>query len=408
MRRTARDLRLGNRFEILRWLYRNGPVSRHELVANTGLSFATVSNTVGELLALGLLADAGFAQSDGGRPRALVSINPGRGALVGVDVAETYIHVEVFDLRMHTVGAVQHELHPEENQPADVVAHVASAVETALLRNAVRRDSVLGVGVSLPGQVEREGGVSVFAPNWNWRDVPVGAALAQALDLPLYVDNALKASTVAELWFGAGREVDDLIVLTLGTGVGAGLAIGGSLFRGTTNSAGEWGHTTLVLDGRLCRCGNRGCVEAYVGAAGIMQSLRDLAPGSPLLHPDDQTATIGHLARAADDQDAIAVKVISETARYLGAATANLVNVMNPQVVVLGGWVGDRLGRHLLPEVQAVVAGHALRRPADAAHLRLCGIDCNPVSLGAATLALEGFLATVDAVNARDAHRRKA
>ncbi|HYN95439.1 MAG TPA: ROK family transcriptional regulator [Pilimelia sp.] len=402
MKRTARDVRLGNRFEILRRLYRTQRVSRHEVAADTGLSFATVSNTVGELLDLGLLAEAGFADSGGGRPRALVAVNAGRGTLVGVDVAETYIHVDVFDLALRTLASVEHALHPEENQPDDVVGHVAAAVEAAL-RDAGGGD-VLGIGVSLPGQIERAGGVSVFAPNWNWHDVPLGAALTARLELPLYVDNPLKASTVAELWFGAGREVDDLIVVTLGTGVGAGLAIGGSVYRGVTNSAGEWGHTTLVLDGRLCRCGNHGCVEAYVGGAGIMQTLRDLTPGSPLLHHDDQTATIEDLARAADRDDPVAAKTLAETGRYLGAGIADLVNIMNPEVVVLGGWVTDRLGGHLLPEVRAVVSRQALRRPGQAASLQLCGIPGNPVSLGAATLALEGFLTGVDAVDTRHAY----
>jgi predicted NBD/HSP70 family sugar kinase len=405
VRRTARDLRLGNRFEILRRLYRAPGVSRHEIAADTGLSFATVSNTVGELLALDLLVEAGFRSSGGGRPRAIVAVNPGRGALVGVDVAETYIHAEVFDLRLQTLGTVDQQLHPEDNRPADVIAKVAAAVENVLGRHGVDRGTVVGVGVSLPGQVDREAGVSVFAPNWNWHDVPVAAELAAHLDLPLYVDNPLKASTVAELWFGAGRDMDDLAVVTLGTGVGAGLALGGSLYRGVSNSAGEWGHSTLVLDGRLCRCGNRGCVEAYAGATGIMQNLRDLVPDSPLLHPDDQTATITALAAAANAGEPVALKVIAETARYLGAGIAGLVNIINPQVVVLGGWVARQLGPTLLPEVRAVVAGHALRRPGDATRIELCQISRNAVSLGAATLALEGFLATIDAVNPRQPGR---
>ncbi|HLL67987.1 MAG TPA: ROK family transcriptional regulator [Micromonosporaceae bacterium] len=405
MRRTARDLRRGNRFEILRRLYRGVGVTRHEIAADTGLSFATVSNTVAELLELGILMEAGFRSSGGGRPRAVIAVNAARGALVGVDIAETYVQAEVFDLRLQTLGTVERALHPEENQPADVVAHVVAAVGAVLGDAGVDRADVVGVGVSLPGQVDPEAGVSIFAPNWNWHDVPVGMALAGPLGLPLHVDNPLKASTVAHLWFGAGRAADDLVVVTLGTGVGAGLAFGGSLYRGVTNSAGEWGHTSLILDGRLCRCGNRGCVEAYVGAAGIMQNLRDLVPGSALLHSDDQTATITDLAAAADRNDPVAVKVITETARYLGAGVADLVNVINPEVVVLGGWVAGLLGPHLLPEVRNVIARHALRRSGEAARLELCQIGRNAVSLGAATLALEGFLATVDAVNPRHTGR---
>lgn len=242
-----------------------------------------------------------------------------------------------------------------------------------------------------PGRAE--GGVSVFAPNWDWHDEPLGSLLAAQLGFPLYLDNPLKASTVAELWFGAGRARDDVAVVTLGTGVGAGLAIGGSLYRGATNSAGEWGHTTLVLDGRLCRCGRRGCVETYVGAPGIMQNLRELAPESRMLHPDDQTTSIDALAQALADADPIAAKAVTETARYLGVAIADLVNLINPEVIVLSGWVAAKLGEVLLPEVRAVVARHALRRPSAVVEIVLCSLRRNPVSLGAATFALEGFLA---------------
>ncbi|HEX8629285.1 MAG TPA: ROK family transcriptional regulator, partial [Catenuloplanes sp.] len=348
MRRTARDLRRGNRFDILRRLYRTADVSRHEIAHDTGLSFATVSNAIGDLLELGVLVEAGFVSSGGGRPRALIAVNADRGALIGVDVAETYVHAEAFDLRLRSLGVVEREPHPRDNRPDDVVAHVVEAVESLLTIHRLTPTDVLGVGVSLPGQVDREAGVSVFAPNWNWHDVPIGAALTARLGLPLHLDNPLKASTVAELWFGAGREADDLVVVTLGTGVGAGFAFGGSLHRGISNSAGEWGHTTLILDGRLCHCGSHGCVEAYVGAAGIMQNLRELAPDSALLHSGGQTATIVELAHAADRQDPVAHKVLTDTARYLGAGIANLVNIVNPELVVLGGWVGSRLGSHLI------------------------------------------------------------
>lgn len=222
---------------------------------------------------------------------------------------------------------------------------------------------MLGAGVSVPGEVDRDGGVSVFAPNWNWHDVPLRTLLAEGLSMPLYLDNPLRAAVVAELWFGAGRGREDVVVLNLGAGVGAGLAFGGTLYRGATNGAGEWGHTVLVLDGRACRSGGRGCVEAYVGAPGIMEHLRELDPDNAMLRPDDQTATFDALARGVEADDPVALKVVGETARYLGAAVANVINLANPGVVVLSGWVAARLGDPLLDEVRVVAARRALSRP---------------------------------------------
>lgn len=397
VKRTSRDIRVTNRFEVLRHIIAAGTVSRQEVAGETGLSIATASNVVGELLGAGLLVEVGRQDSGGGRPRGLVAVDPSGGVLVGVDVAETYVHVELFDAALSVRATVEEPLHPEENRPDQVVGHIVSSVRAVVAGAGVDYGRVLGVGVSVPGQVDREGGVSVFAPNWNWHDVHLGALLRGQLDLPLFLDNPLRATVLAELWFGAGRGRNEVVVVNMGTGVGAGLALRGSLYRGATNSAGEWGHTTLVLDGRLCHCGNRGCVEAYVGAPGIMQHLRDLAPDSPMLHTDDQTATIAALAAGLAVADPVAGKVVLETARHLGVAVAGLINLVNPEVVVLSSWVAAALGEALLPQVRAVVARHALSRPLAAAEITLCRIAGNPVSLGAATFALEGFLAGIRA-----------
>ncbi|WP_239162748.1 ROK family transcriptional regulator [Paractinoplanes rishiriensis] len=396
MKRTSRDIRVANRFEVLRHIIAAGTAARQQIAADTGLSLATVSNLVGELLQVGLLEEVGFQDSNGGRPRGLVAVHRAGGVLAGVDVAETYVHVELFDAAFRVLASVEEELHPsQESHPEPVVAHIVSSLRTVLSQAGVDDAQLLGVGVSVPGQVDRDGGVSVFAPNWDWHDVPLRDQLAASLDVPLYLDNPLRAGVVAELWFGAGRGRDDVAVLTLGTGIGAGLAFHGQLYRGATNSAGEWGHTTLVMDGRPCRCGSRGCVEAYVGAPGIMTQLRELAPDSPLLHEDDQTATIDALAAAYRAGDPVAVAVVAETARYLAVAIADLINMTNPEVVVLSSWVAARLGEPLLEHARPLVAQHALRRPLAHTEITICQIAGNPVSLGAATFALEGFLSAI-------------
>ncbi|WP_422751812.1 ROK family protein [Micromonospora sp. WMMD708] len=389
MARTSRDIRSANRLTVVQQVVAAGTTSRQRLAVDTGLSLGTVATLVAELTDLGLLTEAGREDSGGGRPRGLVTTDPHGGLLVGVDVAETYVHVDLFDTTLTRLTGAEEALRPLERRPHQVVRHIVSGIDTVLAGTGAR---VLGVGVSVPGQVDREGGVSVFAPNWNWHDVPLRDLLADHLPLPLHLDNPLRAAVLAELWAGAARGRDDVAVINLGTGVGAGLAFGGTLYRGSSNSAGEWGHTTLVLDGRLCRCGSRGCVEAYVGAPGIMQTLRDLAPTSPLLHPEDQTATLDALAAGLAADDPTAAKVVAETARYLGVAVADLVNLLNPEVVVLSSWVADRLGDRLRDEVRAVVAQHALRRPLAATGIVRSPVAGNPVSLGAATLALEGLL----------------
>lgn len=236
MKRTSRDIRTANRYEVLRRCLDRPAVSRQELAAETGLSSATVATLVGELLDLGILVTGGFVDSAGGRPRGLVSVDAGHGSLVGVDVAETYVHAELFDLNLRVVARADRRLRPGAHEPGHVVAVIADAVRAVLDANT--GGPVLGAGVCMPGLVDRQGGISVYAPNWGWREaVPLRELLAQHLDVPLYLDNPLRASTVAELWFGAARGRDDAVVVNLGTGVGAGLALGGALHRGVTNSA---------------------------------------------------------------------------------------------------------------------------------------------------------------------------
>ncbi|MFD5536620.1 ROK family protein [Streptomyces sp. NPDC127079] len=395
VKRTSRDIRTANRYEVLRQIIAASPTSRKELAAVTGLSVATVATLVGELLDLRMITEVGFEDSAGGRPRGLVAVNESGGALIGVDMAETYVRVELFDLGLNVLARAVEDMRPGESRPEQVVGRVATAVGSVVAQAGVEGARVLGVGVSMPGQVDRETGIAEYAPNWDWHDVPLLDMLSEVIAYPLYLDNPLRACAVAELWFGAARGRGDAVVVNLGTGVGAGLVLGGGLHRGVSNSAGEWGHTTLVLDGRLCHCGNHGCVETYIGAPGIMLNLRELSPRSTLLHAGDQTATIDALAHGVAGGDPVAVKVVRDTAGYLGAGISDLVNLFNPEVVVLSSWVAKKLGGPLLDEVRASVRRRALKRPFAATEIVLSPIPTDPVCLGAATFALEGALQSV-------------
>ncbi|WP_059006379.1 ROK family protein [Streptomyces specialis] len=394
MKGSSRDIRTANRYRLVRQAIAESPVSRPRLAAATGLSLATVATLVGELLDQGMLIDAGFEDSGGGRPRGLLAVNPRGGALIGVEVAETHVHVEVVDLALRVLARAHEELRRGDHEPPRVAGRIAAAVSAAASR-AAAEPRVLGAGISVPGMVDREGAVSVFAADWGWHDVPLLGLLSERVPYRLYLDTPLRACLVAELWFGAARGRDDAVVVSLGSGVGAGLALGGTPYRGVSNSAGEWGHTTLVLDGRPCHCGRRGCVESYVGAPGIMRNLRETSPDSPMLAPGDQAATVARLARGYVEGDPVARQVLRTTAGYLGAALADLVNLLNPEIIVLTGWVARRLGPPLLELAREALARYALRGPLAATELVLSPLPANPVSLGAATFALEGALASL-------------
>lgn len=402
---TAAGIRRQNRFQVLRAIHADPMPTRKSIAGQTDLSLATVTSIVGELIAGGVVCEVAIRRQPAGRPTAQLALNPNCGVLLGVDIAETYVHVEVFDTSLTSLAATQCELHGSKNSPRLVADRVREAISQAAQSQVIEGRQILAVGVSAPGQVDQVGGTSVFAPNWDWHDVPLREMLAGAVEAPIVLDNPLKAQAIAELWANGGGSVEVLVVLNVGTGVGAGIAINRQLFRGPTNSAGEWGHTVLVADGRPCRCGSRGCIEAYVGAPGIVETLREIAPTSPILG-GDQTTVLRSLRTAIDAGDETALLALERTGRYLGMAIANVVNMLNPQKVVLGGWVARTLGDRLLEAARPSIKTHALATPLDAAEIVLQRLPGNPVSLGAATIALEQFLDSItDVTRPADAPR---
>ena len=413
-RSTVRDLRRRNRSVLLSMLYFDGPLSRYELGSRTGLSPATVSTLTGELVQDGLVVEAGQVDSDGGRPRVLLRVNPGYGSVVGVDVGETGIRVELFALDMTRRAAVDHPLPSAgpsgstvsvsgasgagsgaASGAASVAALVAAGVREVMDEAGAAHDDVLGVGIGVPGTVEQGLTAVVHAETMGWDAVPLEDLVrACGVTLPLYVENGAKTQGQAEMWFGAGRGAGHAIIALIGSGVGAAVVSGGSIYRGATSSAGEWGHTTIVYGGRRCRCGSRGCLEAYVGAEAIID--RYHAAGGPPLTGADEQAQLDELVAAADgsaaDGSVVAAEVLDETAGYLGAGIAGLVNLFNPERFVVGGWAGLVLGARMLPRITEATAAHALRHPYRQLSVQLGQVGADAVAVGAATLPVAALL----------------
>lgn len=390
---TTRDIREANRLLILHQLLLRETSTRQELSQSTGLSIATVANLVGDMLEEGLIVEVGMTASQGGRPISILSVNAEAGACVGVDVAETYIHFDLYDLTLKNMAEYKVELPSTKKEPQDIVRLIVSGLDTLFEMGGLPIEKVIGIGISIPGPFEHSTGVSVFAPSWGWRNVPLKAMLEKEIKIPLYMDNPLKFNAIAETWFGAGRDVKTMAAMVWGTGVGTGLVINGQLFHGASNTAGEWGHSIVVAGGRPCRCGNRGCVEAYIGAPGILQTLVEISPDSELLFADDQTRSIEALAAAARRGDATALEVVHQTAVYLSAGFASLINIFNPELIIMDSWVADLLGPLILPELLERVRQQSLAQPFRVVRFALSDLARNPVSLGAATLVLEEFLA---------------
>ena len=387
-RATVRDLRRRNRSTLLSTLFFDGPLSRHELGGRTGLSAATVSNVVGELVDERLVVEAGQVESDGGRPRVLLRVNPGYANVIGIDVGETGVKMELFDLAMSRLATIDRPLQTPQPAPEVVAGMIADGLGelTALSDN-----EILGVGIGVPGTVDQADQVRVHAPTIGWDGVPLADLVrAGGVTAPLFIENGAKTQGQAEMWFGAGRGARHAVIALIGSGVGATVITDGTTYRGFTSSAGEWGHTTLMFGGRECRCGSRGCLEAYVGAESILDRYRRARGGRAIPRPDEESQ-LDFLLTAAD-RSVTAAKILDETVGYLGAGIANLVNLFNPERIVLGGWAGLALGTRLLPEIRRATAAHALRHPYEQTSIELCQLGPDVVAVGAATLPVEALL----------------
>ncbi|WP_222853727.1 ROK family transcriptional regulator [Fodinicola acaciae] len=390
-RSTVRDLRRHNRSALLTKLFQDGPLSRHELSGPTGLSAATVSNVIGGLIDEGLVVEAGMVDSDGGRPRVLLRVNPEYGHVVGVDVGETGIKVELFDLSMSRLSTVDHPLPEPRPQPEVVAERIAAGLREVTAAAGLDQSGVMGMGIGVPGTVEQSSPVRVHAPTLGWDAVALGKLLASdGVTVPLFFENGAKTLGQAEMWFGAGRGARYAVITLVGSGIGAAVISDGQIYRGATSSAGEWGHTTVVHGGRSCRCGSRGCLEAYAGAEAILERYQQARRGRRNVAEDEQTRLAALLA--ARSKSAVADRILLETAEYLGAGIANLVNLFNPERIVLGGWAGLALGEQLLPEIRRSAEEHALAHPYGQTTIELCELGQDAVAVGAATLPVADLL----------------
>ncbi len=389
---TTRDLRRINRGKALRTIYFEGPISRLQVSRSTELSPATVTNVVGELLADGIIVESGSVDSEVGRPSTLLSINGHYGYFVGVDVGESAVQIGVFDVMLSPVQWLAVPLSLIENPPVHVARTISGGVHKLLAQLGLNRRQVIGIGIGMPGIVDSSSGVSVFASHWSWRNVRFQETLEEELDFPFLLDNGANAMATAEEMFGGGTHAGSMLVLALGNGIGAGIVSDGVIYPGVGNSAGEWGHTIVNIDGPVCRCGSRGCLEAYVGAGGIIRRYFGGGDDDSSRGHEDQRDLVRSILDAAREADPRARAVIEETLRYLGVGIANLVNLLNPGVIRIGGWVGLMLGEPAIAELRKVVERYSLPQPLGHVTIELSTLGHGTVALGAAAAVMQRFL----------------
>jgi glucokinase-like ROK family protein len=330
---SLRSLRELNRGRVIDALRGRGTASRAEIARATGLSRSTVSSIVSDLIEAGLLTEqaeaTGVAHGEaGGRPPVLLSLNPSAGLAVGVDFGHSHLRVAVSDLSHEVLAESWRELDVDHSAEEGLDA-AAELVDEVLKEANVGRKGVIGVGMGLPGPINRSTGAvgsSSILPGW----VGVNAALEmeRRLRLPVKVENDANLGALAEFVWGSGRGHSDVIYIKLASGVGAGLLFAGRLHHGAGGTAGEIGHIPAQNGTAICRCGSRGCLETVASARAIAEQV-GVSRGEPV--------SPRRLLELIADGDPAASRLIGEAGRQIGVALAELCNLVNPNCVIIGG-----------------------------------------------------------------------
>jgi predicted NBD/HSP70 family sugar kinase len=372
----------GSTGEILRAIREGRAQTRADLAALTGLGRSTVAQRVGSLIASGLVVEAGDGESTGGRPPTVLAFNAGAGVVLAADLGATHCRLEVTDLGGVALAVHQQELDIEDG-PDKVLTRVREAFADLLVEAGRAVADVRGIGVGVPGPVEWAHGRPVSPPIMRgWDGVSIPAAFAGWSDAPVFVDNDVNIMVLAEhrsVW----RDLSQLLLVKVGTGIGCGIIVAGEVYRGAQGSAGDIGHIRVSgHDDVVCRCGNVACLEAIAGGGAMAAALRRQGLDA------DNSRDVVDLARGGVPE---AVQLVRQAGRLLGEVLASAVNLFNPAVIVIAGDVAQA-HEPLLAGVREVV--YRRSPPLATQHLRIVRgqLGERTGTIGAALTAIEGVL----------------
>ena len=382
----ASGVRRHNLGTLVEHLHHQGPASRSELGAASGLSRSTILDLVQDLVARNLVFEEGLSSSVGpGRPSPIVHLRPEGAVVVAVELGVEDVAVATIGLGGHVFDQVRLELSARDRSPVDTARTVVHLADDLIGKRSTRHP-IAGVGVAVPGLTRRRDGLVHLAPNLGWKDVAFGEVLAAAFGLSstrVMVANEADLGALGEYRRGVGRGRQNLVFVSGGVGIGAGVILGGQPMLGAAGYAGEAGHMVVNPNGRSCTCGATGCWETEAGGAALVRAAGGSAPGGP--------AEIRAIAERLAAGDRAASKAVRTTGRWLGLGISNLVNLLNPEVVVLGG-VYQSLFPQLERPMMDAMRKHALDEISDLVTVVPSVLGTSAQLHGAAELCLAGVL----------------
>jgi len=385
-----------NRSLVLNTLRLHAPVSRAQVANFTGLTRGTVSNIVNVLIEDGLVFEDKLEDSKIGRPSILLGLRPDGGAVVGVEIGVDFISVLLTNFVAETLWETRVETSPLQSQ-TEIINQAEQYIDQALSIAEEQELRPLGIGVGLPGLVNTRQGNLIIAPNLHWTNLPLRLIWNQRFHLPVYIENEANLAALGEYYFGVARNVDNFICLTSGIGLGGGIMIDGRLFRGGHGYGGEIGHIQRDPQGEQCGCGRIGCWETQVGPRAVLQrvkkefqvhhdqSLLDACSG------DLNNLTFEIVVQFTSGGDVICRKAIEEVAVNLGVGIADLVNIFNPNLIIIGGAFIS--AKDIMQSIiEKTIFSNALQPSTDNLQIKFSERSTEACVLGAVAVVLDDIL----------------
>lgn len=328
-----------NKLLVLKTILDNKTISRTKISHLIDLNKATVSNLTDELIKEGFVIEKGLGSSKGGRKPVLLEVNKDVGLIIGIDLGVNYIHLILSNFVGEIIWEKNINIGLGESQD-NIITSLCSIIEEAISFAPRTQKGILGVGIGVPGIVEKKSGTVLIAPNLRWHDVPLKDILEKRLGLPVYIDNEANAGALGEKWYGQWGSVSHLIYVSVGIGIGTGIIIDNEIYRGAAGFAGEMGHITIDLNDDVCSCGNIGCLENFASERALLKLIGKMAKNGE----SDRYINLENVNKLDADQivkyarmgSRVARKAIKEVAEKLAIGVTNFINIFNPDIIIIG------------------------------------------------------------------------
>ena len=363
---------------LLKEILKNSPISRAKLSEMTGLNKSTVSSQVNTLMKENLVFEIGQGQSSGGRRPVMLVFNKKAGYSVGIDVGVDYINGILTDLE-GTIVLDQYR-HLESNSPEITKDILIDMIHHFITHMPQSPYGLIGIGICVPGLIDKDQKI-VFTPNSNWRDIDLKSSIQEKYNVPVFIENEANAGAYGEKVFGAAKNHDNIIYVSISTGIGIGVIINNHLYRGVSGFSGEMGHMTIDFNGPKCSCGNRGCWELYASEKALLKSLQ--TKEKKLSYQD--IINLAHL------NDIGTLNTLQNFGFYLGIGLTNILNTFNPQAVILRNSIIESHPM-VLNSMRSEVSSRVYSQLGNSYELLPSSLGQNAPALGMSSIVIDHFL----------------